>query len=218
MSKVRRSRPPRHRAKPPMSAASASLPDAASLHELPVPDAIAPGEGDASDEDAVLHARDIAETTAETVPPVEAAITPDLVTMTAQPEAAASPDTPETGGPAVALFEGTAETLADIAETTTECVAEAAPAVPAIPDVGSDADASLVATPRLQAETVGTAVMNYFIAEGEAFTAHMRSLAKARTMAEIVRLQIGEFQRGADAMLSCWGLLTVAAGRTVAVR
>lgn len=73
-------------------------------------------------------------------------------------------------------------------------------------------------TPRLSAEAFGSTVMNYFISEGEAIASHWRALAGARSMAEIVRLQIGEFQRAADATLTCWGVLTLAAGRTVAPR
>jgi hypothetical protein len=46
----------------------------------------------------------------------------------------------------------------------------------------------------------------------------MRALAGARTMADFVRLQIGEFQRAADATLTCWGRLTVSASRTAVAR
>jgi hypothetical protein len=71
---------------------------------------------------------------------------------------------------------------------------------------------------QLGAEAIGTTMMSYAIGEGEAFTAHMRALAGARTMADFVHLQIGEFQRAADAMLTCWGRLTVSAGRTAVAR
>jgi hypothetical protein len=70
----------------------------------------------------------------------------------------------------------------------------------------------------LSLESFGTTVMNYFLSEGEAMGAHWRALSGARSMAEVVRLQIGEFQRAADATLTCWGTLTLAAGRTVAPR
>jgi hypothetical protein len=68
------------------------------------------------------------------------------------------------------------------------------------------------------AESIGTTMMSYVIGEGEAFAAHMRALAGARTMADFVRLQIGEFQRAADATLTCWGRLTVSASRTAVAR
>ena len=74
------------------------------------------------------------------------------------------------------------------------------------------------ATVRFSAEALGTTIMNYFIGEGEAMGAHWRALSGARSMAEVVRLQIGEFQRAADATLTCWGMLTLAASRTVAPR
>ncbi len=74
------------------------------------------------------------------------------------------------------------------------------------------------ATARLSAEAFGTTIMNYFIGEGEAMGAHWRALSGARSMAEVVRLQISEFQRAADATLTCWGMLTLAASRTVAPR
>lgn len=80
--------------------------------------------------------------------------------------------------------------------------------------------AALAATsPRLlNAETFGTTVMNYVIGEGEAFAAHLRALAGARSMADFVRLQIGEFQRAADSTLTCWGMLTVSASRSFTAR
>ncbi len=123
--------------------------------------------------------------------------------------------------PAVVVA-STAHALADTAEATSDILAQTVPVSPPVlppaPLVMPEAAQTLVATSRLQAETLGTAVVNYFIAEGEAFAAHMRALAGARSMAEIVRLQIGEFQRAADATLSCWGLLTIAAGRTASAR
>ncbi len=64
----------------------------------------------------------------------------------------------------------------------------------------------------------GTTVMNYVIGEGEAFAAHMRALAGARSMADFVRLQIGEFQRAADATLTCWGILALSASRAASPR
>lgn len=74
-------------------------------------------------------------------------------------------------------------------------------------------------SPRLlSAESFGTTVMNYVIGEGEAFAAHMRALAGARSMADFVRLQIEEFQRAADSTLTCWGMLAMSASRTVRAR
>lgn len=74
-------------------------------------------------------------------------------------------------------------------------------------------------SPRLlDAETFGTTVMNYVIGEGEAFAAHLRALAGVRSVADFIRLQIGEFQRAADSTLTCWGMLTVSASRSFTAR
>lgn len=107
------------------------------------------------------------------------------------------------------------------------------PVVPAAQDEGAPASTAPAATeappsnpteawssvvPRFDAGTFGTTVANYMIGEGNAFAAHMRALAGARSMGEVVRLQIGEFQRAADATLTCWGSLTIASGRTLSAR
>ncbi len=96
---------------------------------------------------------------------------------------------------------------------------DAAEPPPASPSPSPDTLPALApVTAHLSVESFGTTVMNYFLSEGEAMGAHWRALSGARSMAEVVRLQIGEFQRAADATLTCWGMLTLAAGRTVAPR
>ena len=104
---------------------------------------------------------------------------------------------------------------------------EAAPAIESLPAPVADimppthvpAVSFAAPSPRaLSTESIGTTVMNYFIGEGEAFAAHMRALAGARTMADYVRIQIGEFQRAADSTLTCWGLLTMSASRSFSAR
>lgn len=49
--------------------------------------------------------------------------------------------------------------------------------------------------------------------EGSATLAHLRSLAGARSAADVVRLQMNEMQRAADASLTCVGTLAKRAGR-----
>ncbi len=108
--------------------------------------------------------------------------------------------------PEPASFEAPAEIL----PAPIEALAVVAP----VPSVAIGAT-----SPRLLgAESLGITVMNYFIGEGEAFAAHMRALAGARSMADFVRLQIGEFQRAADSTLTCWGMLAISASRTVNAR
>ena len=127
------------------------------------------------------------------------------------PETAPAPlDAAPPAFEAPAAFQDSAfpESTSEQAESLPAPVEEIAPAAPLA-----------AASPRLLgAESFGTTVMNYFIAEGEAFAAHMRALAGARSMGEFVRLQIGEYQRVADSTLTCWGLLTVSASRSITAR
>lgn len=122
-------------------------------------------------------------------------------------------------------------TLADVApehgEEGTDAGADSTVAALAATDEAPDpspeavapsASLSPVAAPPYAAPSFGSTVMNYVIGEGEAFAAHLRALAGARSTAEFVRLQIGEFQRAADATLTCWGVLALSASRTVSLR
>lgn len=121
--------------------------------------------------------------------------------------------------PSVAAFAQSAET--DVA-VPLEAAADEEPALETGPAatvvVAAAPNARPLASAQIKAESFGITVMNYVVGEGEAFAAHMRALAGARSMAELVRLQIGEFQRAADATLTCWGMLTVSASRTAAFR
>lgn len=149
-------------------------------------------------------------------------------TPTAQPEADPAPadaacvsaTEPEVAPSETEQAHTTAPDIVASAVQDESAPASAAPAVteapPASPPHPADAWSSVV--PRFDAGTFGTTVVNYMIGEGNAFAAHMRALAGARSMGEVVRLQIGEFQRAADATLTCWGSLTVATGRTLSAR
>lgn len=136
----------------------------------------------------------------------------------AQHESADTPQDwePVSSEPVAAAFEETGETVVAFTEAVAEPAAHEATEMveAALPTVV----ATSAASPRVNAEAYGSAVVNYFIGEGEAFASHMRALAGARSMAEIVRLQIGEFQRAANATLTCWGLLTMASNRAVTAR
>lgn len=189
MSKVRRPRP--HKNGPRPNPAS--------------PQQVAPAAGDALVEVPATEGTDTSMDTNEPVAFV-------------QREATDAPQDqePVSSEPVAAAFEETSETVAAFTETVAEPAAhEAAERVEAaLPAL----TATSAASPRVNAEAFGSAVVNYFIGEGEAFASHMRALAGARSMAEIVRLQIGEFQRAANATLTCWGLLTMASNRAVTVR
>jgi hypothetical protein len=54
--------------------------------------------------------------------------------------------------------------------------------------------------------------------EGEAALAHLRALSGARSPADVIRLQVGEVQRAADASLTCWVTVVGKASRVVAFR
>lgn len=152
--------------------------------------------------------------------------------LTAQEAPLASATTETSSAEPTSAFEQTPEPAfqeAGLLEAAFDEVAsdEVAPAVGSLPAPVADivpathvpAVSVAAASPRvLGAESISTTVMNYFIGEGEAFAAHMRALAGARTMADYVRIQIGEFQRAADSTLTCWGLLTMSASRTFSAR
>lgn len=144
--------------------------------------------------------------------PEPAVTAPEAAGFTAADEVAAEPaiaaltDGPEIAEPVAMAFEGETEPA--------EAGSESLP----VPLTAPTPFLSEPVSPRLGAESFGMTVMNYVIAEGEAFAAHMRALSGARSMGEIVRLQIGEVQRAANASLSCWGVLTLTASRTVATR
>lgn len=158
----------------------------------------------------------------ETAPAPDEAEAPaagqDPVVEASQP-LAMSAEHEDEAAPSVTAFAQGAETDAALplqAVAAEEPVLEPGPAATAVEATASTAAA--LASVQIKAESFGITVMNYVIGEGEAFAAHIRALAGARSMAELVRLQISEFQRAADATLTCWGMLTVSASRTAAFR
>lgn len=51
---------------------------------------------------------------------------------------------------------------------------------------------------------IGETVAEFLRGESAAALAHLKALSAARTPAEVLRLQVGEFQRAADASLTVW--------------
>jgi hypothetical protein len=97
------------------------------------------------------------------------------------------------------------------------------PPGPRLPLVAANGNASTAhriafAPDRLDVVEIGSTVARYMRGEGEAAVAHLRALSSARTPAEIVRLQVGEVQRAADASLTCWVAVLRKASRIVAFR
>lgn len=77
---------------------------------------------------------------------------------------------------------------------------------------------SAAAPDRLDVAEIGSTVARYMRGEGAAAMAHLQALSAARTPAELIRLQVGEVQRAADASLTCWVTVVRKAGRLVAFR
>lgn len=65
---------------------------------------------------------------------------------------------------------------------------------------------------------IGTTIAQYMQGEGEAALAHIRALSQAGSPTELIRLQMGELQRAADASLTCWSAVFRQASRLVAFR
>ena len=92
--------------------------------------------------------------------------------------------------------------------------------LPAAPvTAGAVPERGIVLAPdRFDVVEIGTTVARYMRGEGEAAMAHLRALSVARSPAEIIRLQVGEAQRAADASLTCWVTVIGKASRAVAFR
>ncbi|WP_457108541.1 hypothetical protein [Methylobacterium sp. P5_C11] len=71
---------------------------------------------------------------------------------------------------------------------------------------------------RIDVVAIGSTIARYVRGEGEAAFAHLRALSGARSPADLIRLQVGEAQRAADASLTCWVTVIGQASRSVAFR
>jgi hypothetical protein len=71
---------------------------------------------------------------------------------------------------------------------------------------------------RIDMIEIGSTIARYMRSEGEAALAHFRALSDVRTPADLIRLQVGEVQRAADASLTCWVTVVGKASRVVAFR
>ncbi|MEE7438349.1 hypothetical protein MOR12E_03145 [Methylobacterium oryzae] len=142
------------------------------------------------------------EAAAETAPDGAVDVPPD-------PVATAAATTSE------AKFEARSE-----AESGTGAVIDIAP--PPVPGAGPGLAAAanrISFTPdRLDVVEIGSIIARYVRGEGEAAVAHLRALSGARSPADVIRLQVGEVQRAADASLTCWVTVVGQASRVVAYR
>lgn len=148
------------------------------------------------------HFAEAVRTGAETAPDGAVDVPPD-------PVATAAATTSE------AEFEARSE-----AESGTGAVIDIAP--PPVPGAGPGRAAAanrISFTPdRLDVVEIGSIIARYVRGEGEAAVAHLRALSGARSPADVIRLQVGEVQRAADASLTCWVTVLGQASRVVAYR
>lgn len=94
-------------------------------------------------------------------------------------------------------------------------------ALPPVPAAGpglavTAAPNRITVTPdRLDVVGIGSTIARYMRGEGEAALAHLRALSGARSPADVIRLQVGEVQRAADASLTCWVTVVGQASRVI---
>lgn len=144
---------------------------------------------------------------------------PTAVAGDSPPEASAAP--PATG-PAAAAADEPAHAVADaegsppVVSAAPEPFAPAAPVAPVRPPATGFRMA--FAPERLDLTGIGATITGYMRGEGEAAAAYIRALGDARTPADMIRLQVGEFQRAADASLTCWSTVAQKASRAFASR
>ncbi|WP_331314752.1 hypothetical protein [Methylobacterium mesophilicum] len=120
------------------------------------------------------------------------------------------------------------DVVAEAAETTFETDSEAgtgaasdialAPAAIAGPGLATAANRIVFAPDRLDVVEIGSIIARYVRGESEAAVAHLRALSGARSPADVIRLQVGEVQRAADASLTCWVTVVGQTSRVVAYR
>lgn len=140
---------------------------------------------------------------------VEAAAVPD--------EAPAAPSAPEP------LVSGVAEAMAETAQTAVETTNET------LAQTLAETKASKEAAPQLHSVHIGASfafvpsfapiteinakLFAFARGEGEAALAHIQALARAKSPAEALRLQVTEMQRAADASLTCFSEIVRSANR-----
>lgn len=181
---------------------------------------------DGSAADAVKDEEVAAETGAssETAPAETQAIETQATETQAAPAEAPPEEPTET---VAAAAEGVATETGDLIETQAEVLAVAAPPVPAAvtpsENAGSDAK-SRTHSVRIGADfafvppfapltEINAKLFAFARGESEAALAHFQALARAKSPAEAIRLQVTEMQRAADASLTCFSEIVRSANR-----
>jgi hypothetical protein len=226
MGKPRRPKGPRANwePKPPLNAAvpaeavsespapeTAAAPEEAAAHEVPPPVAEAP-------EPALQAAPKVHEEPVASAPIASDADEPAPAPEEAAPESAALEE-PAREEPA---SEEAARDLPVAAMDADEAGPDNLPVpvpVTATGLVAGPMQGRIVFAPdRVDMLEIGTTIARYMRSESEAALAHLRALSDVRTPADLVRLQVGEVQRAADASLSCWVTVVSKASRVMAFR
>lgn len=104
------------------------------------------------------------------------------------------------------------------AQPVSEAGAAADIALPPVPDAVDVPDRIVFTPDRFDVVEIGSTIARYVRGEGEAALAHLMALSGARSPAEVIRLQVGEVQRAADASLTCWVTVIGQTSRVVAYR
>ena len=215
-------------AKPVTGEAEAPVAEAAA--EQPATDGVAedaaedvPAETGASSETAPAETQAI-ETHAVETQAIDALAAAEAAPAEAplqEPTEAVAAATEAVASETAAIIETQAEVLAE------EVRAEAAPPVPAAfkpsEDINSDTKskthsvhigASFAFVPTLAPLTeINAKLFAFARGEGEAALAHFQALARAKSAAEAIRLQVTEMQRAADASLTCFSEIVRSANR-----
>lgn len=138
--------------------------------------------------------------------PAEEPAAPEPVALAAEPE-------PEPEQLAVAEPAPVAEAV----EAAAEPAEAPAPAAPQAPTAKAAFACRFNFTPTyLDVEGIGTILMNYVQNESAAALSHMRALGEVRSPADVIRLNVTEMQRAADASLTCWIAVARRASRSMA--
>lgn len=102
-----------------------------------------------------------------------------------------------------------------LAALATEIPAAAAPEAPEAAKAQGFAYSFSFKPTYLDVEGIGTILLNYVQTESAAALSHMRALGEVRTPADMIRLNVTEMQRAADASLTCWIAVARRASRPV---
>ena len=172
----------------------------------------------------------VAASTPETAPdpvPVSALI-PEAAELPVEPAEIASAQIASAEITSTEAAPAEAAPIQDTFEPIAAAVPATAPteAIAAEIVLAPEAEASGLAEPnrtafapdRLDVVEIGSTIARYVRGESEAAFAHLRALSGARTPADLIRLQVGEAQRAADASLTCWVTVIGQASRSVAYR